>query len=109
MELIPAAEKQKRLLLGLCRRAGQGLGDGFCRQRNPALRSGKRKIRELPVEQARRRGAPDAWPGGRSLGRGIGDGSAGGGEVLTRTTGLPAQRGRRKLASRTRPARGRAA
>ena len=37
---VPAAEEQERLLLGLCGRAGQGVGDGLCRQRDPALRSG---------------------------------------------------------------------
>src|SRR5436305_60964 len=39
LEDICAAEQQKRMLLGLCRRSGQDLGDGLYRQRDPALRS----------------------------------------------------------------------
>ena len=72
-----------RLLCGLCRRQGQGLADRLARQCDPALRSDDREVRELPEQQARRLGAPDARPAGRSLGRGIRHRPAGGGAGLT--------------------------
>ena len=63
-----AAEPQRHLL-GLCRRQGPGMGDRLARQRDPALRSGDRDLRDLPERQARRGHARDAGPARRSLGR----------------------------------------
>ena len=86
LEDLRAAEEQERLLLGLCRREGQGLGHRLRRQRDPALRSGDREVRELPVEQARRGGAPDARPRRRGVGRGVRHRPAGGGAILAATS-----------------------
>ncbi len=70
-DLAAARQSRQRLLLRPCRRAGQGLAHRLHDQRDRALRPGHRKIRELPQRQARRPGAPDADPAGRSLGRRI--------------------------------------
>ena len=65
----PLPKSRSRLLLGLCRRQGPGLGHRLARQRDPAVRSGDREVRDLPERQARRQCAPDARPAGRGLGR----------------------------------------
>ncbi len=77
-------EEQGRLLRGLCRRQGQGVAHRLDRQRHRALRSGDREVRELPEQQARRLGAPDSRPAGRTMGRGIRHRPAGGGAGLSR-------------------------
>ena len=46
-----------RLLRGLCRRQGHGLGQRLAGQRDLALRSGEREIRKLPEQPAPRRRA----------------------------------------------------
>src|SRR4029077_840324 len=60
-----------RHLLGLCRRQGSRVGDRLGRQRHPALRSGKRELRDLPERPATGKRAPDAGPAGRGVGRRI--------------------------------------
>src|SRR5207247_592862 len=82
VEDLRAAEQQERLLLRVCRRPGQGLGDGLHRERDPALRSGEREVRELPIEQARRSGAADARPARRGVGCRVRQRSARGDQVL---------------------------
>jgi len=82
LEDLCAAQEQERLLLGLCRRGRQGLGDGLHRQRDPALRPADRDVRQLPLQQARRGRAADARPIRRGLGRRIRDRPAGRGALL---------------------------
>ena len=83
LESVEPAEKQRRLLRGLCRRQGQGLADRLGRQCHRALRSGDREIRELSERPARRLGAPAARPARRSMGRGIRHRPAGRGAGLS--------------------------
>ncbi len=45
---VDAAERQRRLLRGLCRRQGQGLAHRLRRQRDCALRSGLGKFESFP-------------------------------------------------------------
>ena len=66
----------------------------FRRQRDPAFRSGDREVRKLPAQQARRRGAPDARPAGRGVGRGVRHRPAGGGAVLIVLRATRARRSR---------------
>ena len=61
-------KSKQRLLRGLCRRQGQGLAHRLGRQRDRALRSGHREIRELPERPARRLGAPDCSAGRANCG-----------------------------------------
>ena len=88
-----AQQPRQRLLLGLCRRAGQGLAHRLHDQRDRALRSQDRKVRELRQRQEGRAGPPDARPGRRGLGRGIRQRPSGADPVLTVATPWPARSG----------------
>ena len=81
------AEEHGRHLRGLCRRPGPGVGDRLARQRDPALRSGERELRDLPERPARLERAPAQRPPRRDLGRRVGDRPAGGDQGLNRRVG----------------------
>ena len=64
----PAGRRQPGLL-DVRRRARRGLAHRLRPERDRAVRPGDRDVRVVPVRSVERRGAPDARPAGRGLGR----------------------------------------